>query len=216
MIKYKLKRVPGEDEVYLCTCKDVYDLCMLFCRVQEFYESPFKQIRGKHFEMTTFMKLYSKKFGNGTFSYADDWAGFNVPSKVIEELYKKGELIDLNSYDAVFLKIVGEIRKQTNKEYYLIGSRSNDTSTVEHEMCHAKFALNKKYKKQAMELIRSIPKPILFKIERHLLSIGYSKKTLKDEVQAYVTCDYQMLIENIAFTEREEKKLFTIHSSINE
>jgi hypothetical protein len=166
--------------------------------------------------MTKFMKLYAQKFGGGVFTYMEDWAGFNVPSKVINELYKKKSLIDLNSYDATFLKIIGEIEKQTKKDYYLIGSRSNDASTLQHELCHAKFALNKKYKRQALALIRSIPKPIMFKIERHLISIGYSRKTLKDEVQAYVTCDYQMLIENINFTEKEEKKLFTIHSNINE
>ena len=58
-IEYTLKNLyPG---VYLCTIKDMYDLTMTFCRVQEFYESPFKQIRNKKFLLLEFMKLYSKK-----------------------------------------------------------------------------------------------------------------------------------------------------------
>jgi len=48
-IKYKLKEI--YKGIFLVTIQDEYDLAMTFCRLQEYYESPFKQIRGKTFEM---------------------------------------------------------------------------------------------------------------------------------------------------------------------
>ncbi|NDB56269.1 hypothetical protein EB169_10645, partial [archaeon] len=59
-----------------------FDRAMTFCRVQEFYESPNPQFRGKHFSMWDYMKWYSKEYDRG-FSYPNDWSGFNIPFEVI-------------------------------------------------------------------------------------------------------------------------------------
>ena len=227
-ITYKLSRHPGEDNIFVCTMKDIYDLSMTFMRVQEYYESPFKQIRGKHFNFLEFMKLYSLKFGDGAFTYPSDWAGFNVPGKCVVELYKT-IYDDYNVYDSVMTKIAIEIEREIsgkrnislNKSedvgnYYLIGMQEGDQGALDHELCHAKFALNKKYKKKALENLKKVPVPILKKIEKYLLSIGYCKKTLKDEFQAYIAVDYNFLVDCIKFTKKEEKKLKEIHLIMNE
>jgi hypothetical protein len=71
-------------------------------RAQEYYESPFKQIKGKEFTIIKFMELYSKRFGENAFTYTTDWAGFNIPSKVLSTLYGsdyKYHINDPNEYD---------------------------------------------------------------------------------------------------------------------
>jgi len=210
-MKYKLEQYPGEESIFVVTTDNQYDLAMLFMRVQEYYESPFKQIRGKEFTIIKFMELYSKKLGDGAFTYAKDWPGFNVPGNVIKTIYGPGykyHIEDFNDYDYEMEEILNKIK---SKEFYLIGAVKKDASTIEHELCHARFALDKNYRKKAKDILKKLPDKIRKKIEDYLLSIGYCKGTLEDELQAYIANDYHYLIENIKFSLKDEKKLWNLH-----
>ena len=210
-MKYKLEQYPGEESIFIVTTDNQYDLAMLFMRVQEYYESPFKQIRGKEFTIIKFMELYSKKLGDGAFTYAKVWAGFNVPGEAIKTIYGPGykyHIEDYNEYDEIMEGIALQIR---SKEFYLIGAVKKDASTIEHELCHARFGLDKNYRKKAKDILKKLPNKIRKKIEDYLLSIGYCKGTLEDELQAYIANDYHYLIENIKFSEKDKKKLWNLH-----
>ena len=212
-MKYKLDQYPNEKNIFVVTTDNQYDLAMLFMRAQEYYESSFKHIRGKEFTILKFMELYSKKFGDGAFTYTKDWAGFNVPGKVLDTLYGPGykySIEDFNEYDYEMEEIFNKIK---SKEFYLIGAVKKDASTIEHELCHARFALDKNYKKKVRELLKKLPESIKNKIKKHLLSIGYCQRTLEDELQAYVSSYYHLLIENIKFSAKDKEKLWDVHCS---
>ena len=212
-MKYKLDQYPGEKNIFVVTTDNQYDLAMLFFRAQEYYESPFKQIKGKEFTLMKAMELYSKKLGDGAFTYPKDWAGFNVPGKVLDTLYGPGykyNIQDPSEYDGHMECILSMIKP---KEFYLIGAVKKDVATIEHELCHARFALDKNYKKKVRELLKQLPDKMKKKIEDYLLSIGYCKGVLEDELQAYITCDYHFLEENIKFSAKDKEKLWKIHCS---
>ena len=65
---------------FILNFKTQYELSSTFMRVQEFYESPFKNIKNKLFSHIQFMDTYANEYGN--FTYTSDWAGFNVPGNV--------------------------------------------------------------------------------------------------------------------------------------
>jgi hypothetical protein len=44
------------------------------------------------------MEWYSKKQGDGAFTYPTDWAGFNIPSAVVTGVHALG-ISDYNRYD---------------------------------------------------------------------------------------------------------------------
>jgi len=209
-MKYKLEQYPGEKNIFVVTTDNQYDLAMLFLRVQEYYESPFKQIRGKEFTLMKFMELYSKKFGDGAFTYANDWVGFNVPGDILVTLYGDNynyHIEDYNEYDQHMTDIVNQIRG----EFYLIGAVKKDANTIGHELCHARFGLDKEYKKKARSILKKLPDKIKKKIEDYLLSIGYCKGALEDELQAYIANDYHQLVESIKFSQKDQKKLWSLH-----
>mgnify|MGYP006947912899 CR=1 FL=1 len=59
-MKIKNDYVVGElkqirPQIFAVSIKDNYQRTMLFCRYQEFYESPFKDIRGKFFTWEKYM-----------------------------------------------------------------------------------------------------------------------------------------------------------------
>jgi hypothetical protein len=213
-VKYKLKEI--HPKVWLVTMDNPYDLAMTFCRVQEFYESPFKEIRGKEFNMTEFQRMYSMKFGDGSFTYPLDWAGFNVPSYIVEKCYRDYDCRDCNYtlYDEIFIDIWAEIN--ADGKYYIIGSETNKQTTIDHELAHAFYYLYPSYKKSVDKITDKVPNVIQKKIKKWLTSIGYNDKVFKDELQAYLSADPCTLTNNNAFTKSQEKTIEKIHKQLKE
>lgn len=190
-IDYKLTEV--EDRVFHCVIKNTYDLAMTFCRLQEFYESPFDEIRGKNFKFLDFMKIYIEKRNENFFTYPVDWAGFNIPSDIIIK-YLETPFADLNHYDDVILEIHNSIENH-DEPYYLIGSDGENNITLKHEICHAFYFLNKKYRKKVNLILKEIPQSSYNKIKMVLKSLGYDKKFVKDEINAYLATEYDILLD---------------------
>jgi len=205
-VKYSLKNLyPG---IYLCKIENMYDLAMTFCRVQEYYESPIKEIRGKKFTLIELMSRYAKK-NDGSFSYPIDWGGFNIPGPIVEALYKGG-IDDQNIYDDIILDIHKTIIAEVgNSHYYLIGSNS-DKSTIAHECAHALFFLDKEYKKRTKEILKRLHKSVYKKAERVLLDLGYYKSVIDDELQAYLSTEFHSLKSKTKFNKKEIDNLTSV------
>lgn len=213
-IKYELNEI--HPKVFLVTIDNAYDLAMTFCRVQEFYESPFKEIRGKHFNILEFQRMYSMEFGDGIFTYPHDWAGFNVPSKILIECYSdiNKPIIDFNCYDEIIWDINNQIRLKGIEKYYLIGSEPNAQGTINHEVAHAFYYLHPKYKSAANKIADKVSEKSKNKIKNWLSSLGYCDNVFKDELQAYLTADINRIIECCNASKTEEKKLEKISKEL--
>jgi hypothetical protein len=207
-INYELKEI--YPKVFLVTTENSYDLAMTFCRVQEFYESPHKEIRGKNFDMVEFQRLYTMRRGEDCFTYPADWTGFNVPSKIIWYCYFANNIPNPNQYDETFETIVRKITENTNSirdaKYYLIGAQAGNQTTIDHEVAHAFYYLYPAYKKEANKIIKQLPKRLEKKITDWLLEIGYNKKVIKDEIQAYLTAE-NLSDNDVSTSPTEDKKL---------
>jgi hypothetical protein len=211
-IKYSLKKLyPG---IYLCKIEDMYDLAMTFCRVQEFYESPFKQIRGKRFTLIELMALYSKK-NEGSFTYPMDWGGFNIPGPIVASLYDY-KIEDYNIYDSIILEIHNKIVTETeSNQYYLIGSNT-DVCTIEHECCHALFFLDKNYRENALKILKKLYRSLRKKAEDVLLELGYDKSVMDDEIQAYLTTEFNTLKAKKKLNTKEQKNYNSVVKELKE
>lgn len=179
MFKIKKKEVvPG---VVLLTFKNQYETCSTFMRLQEFYESPFRDIKGKFFTLEDFMDRYAK--GQGNFTYTTDWGGFNVPGHVVREFFKtfNGEL--LNKEEG-FRELLQPYMDRDQK-FYVIGLYSDDA--YEHELCHALYYLRPDYKAKADALVKALPKIIRDFLTGWLLDKGYSMPLVVDEINAYLS-----------------------------
>ena len=182
-INYKIKEV--KPNVFAVIVKDKYDRAMLFCRAQEYYESPSAKFRGKNFSIWDYMKWYHEQNEWG-FSYGADWSGFNIPLKTIRECYNKLNKIE-TPYDKVMDEIVNKISSNTG---YVIGCGNTKGETFKHEVCHAMYHLNKNYKKQMDDLTRGLPKKYYNTFKDNILKMGYAQKVIDDEIQAYMQYGY--------------------------
>ena len=215
-IKYKLEKIT--DRIYHCIINDSYDLAMTFCRVQEFYESPFTQIRGNSFELLQLMSLYSKKNGLGYFGYPADWAGFNIPGSIIQKCYFEKNIIDLNYYDDIIMDIHDTIMDELDERdprYYLIGSEGDNETTKRHEIAHALYHLNNEYKRKVDKVVKRITPKIHKQIEEYLLEIGYTKKVVVDEINAYFATEDSSIWESLEPNKKEKVLLEDVQSELS-
>jgi len=173
--------------IFLLSFDSYYDLAMHFVRAQEFYESNNIKLRNTHFTLVDFMEWYAKT-NDGTFSYPDDWAGFNVPGWVFKKVLNKKAIKDWNKYDEFMFKVTKQLQKRVPNNnpcgFYLIGASTEDSKTVDHEIAHGLYYTNSAFKSEMQVLTESFQKQFdSFTV--YLRKIGYDESVLKDEFQAY-------------------------------
>ena len=198
-MKIKDKLVEGEikeiiPNIFAVIIKNTYDRAMLFCRYQEFYESPFDEIRGNSFTLEEYMRLYSQNNKKGYFSYPNDWLGFNLPSKILKDAHKQFKKHG-SGYDIVMSQIIEyceiESRKHNNdlpNPWYVIGVDDPSSPTINHEIAHGLYYINLKYKVEMDYLITQIKQKEYIHFGKQLILRGYvnDKKIIDDEIQAFM------------------------------
>ena len=220
-MKIKHPLVKGEvkevfPKIYCAFIDDDYDRAMLFCRYQEFYESPTKEYRGKYFSWSKFMRYYKDHWKKDTFTYPIDWTGYNIPSKSLEKSIDAFR--DESEYDQIMLDIwqfcFRNIREKYNGYYdfYLIGASSKDLRTMDHEIAHGLFYTNSDYRLKMELALYRVPQKTRDKIDKKLIKMGYvnDRKILNDEAQAFLSTGlYNGLdIKEIKKYEKEFIKIF--------
>jgi hypothetical protein len=193
-IDYKIEEV--RPNVFAVIVKDHYHRAMLFCRVQEFYESPNPQFRGKNFSIWDYIEWYSREH-NDVFTYTFDWGGFNIPLKTAWDCYEKLRVSE-TPYDGVMDVIIRTIemnmfnKKNTrNWNAYIIGADSTESDTFEHEICHGLYATNKEYKLLVDEVTETISTKDYLTFKNNLIRMGYTDGVIDDEIQAYLSTNYE-------------------------
>ena len=194
-IDYKIEEV--RPNVFAVIVKDHYHRAMLFCRVQEYYESPNPDFRGKNFSIWDYIEWYSREHGD-VFTYTFDWGGFNIPLKTAWDCYEKLKGYE-TPYDVAMDTIIRTIESRTfnekkntrNWNAYIIGAPTTEDETFEHEVCHGLYATNKEYKGLVDEITETIEWQDYLKFEGNLLDMGYTASVIPDEIQAYLSTNYE-------------------------
>lgn len=155
-----------------------------FMRVQEHYENP--DLQGQVFTAGQLIDWHKKKYGE--WDYPKRWSGFNVPVDCFK-LFFKGMFDPLYASEASLLQAV----KSKKGIKYVIGLCSKDKEfhqTRRHELAHAMFATNAKYRKKVEYIIKSYDNADL---EAFILNLGYSELVLIDEINSYIVADSEYL-----------------------
>ena len=180
--------------IYCATIDDDYDRAMLFCRYQEYYESPYKKFRGKKFTWMEYMRFYKDTWKKKVFTYPEDWSGYNIPSNIldggVDAFYKETEYDEVMN-DIYFYCAIDSQNKNDGErcDWYLIGASSKDVKTMDHEIAHGLYFTNKVYKKMVDTLIKNIKPTHYDKLKKKLIKMGYvdDKKIIDDEIQAFMS-----------------------------
>ena len=205
-VSYKIKEIVKN--IFAVVVPNSYERGMLFCKVQEFYESPNEKFVNKKFSIWDYYRWYSSKNGNGCFSYPKDFVGYNFPLIVGKKCY---EINDIETpYDEIMNQIIEELFKNGERQY-LIGVDSLSDSIFDHELCHGLYYTNFEYKLEMDKVTNDLSKEDIGKFKLNLSKKGYNKKVLKDEIQAYMATEID---DKITKGIRNKKKIHQKYKSI--
>lgn len=169
-----------------------YDLTMHFFRYQEYYDSA--EMSGKNVQFVDLLESYTSGIGNGTFSYINDWVGFNLPAKHLFDRHREG-ISDKNRCDDLMLSIFSYIKsKEGSEDFYVIGTSGGDPVkdlTFKHELAHGLFFSNPEYKGVMISEVENLPKSVRNRVFRVLEKWGYDESIWVDEAQAYLATGLQ-------------------------
>lgn len=186
-MKRPFEIIEVKPRIFLFEFKDRYDMCMYFLRYQEYYESPNPKFRGQSFDIFDFMKWYTKKFGKGSFTYPNDWNGFNIPGDTIKKVWDLG-ILSKTIYDYEMLMAWRECNTTANGEkFYIIGVVKGRRTTLSHEIAHGLFTLYPEYKKEMTKLVKALDPKIKNTLFKGLKKLGYTSQVYIDESQAYMS-----------------------------
>lgn len=168
---------------------DQYDLAMLFCRIQEFHESPIPGVRGTHWTMDWFMREYVRYHEEECFTYPGDWGGFNLSKTVIDKFYEtRPTYAEELPWDREFKRVTHALRNWYSNYYVIGGTNVNDSGLLRHELAHAFYSLRSDYKYAVDTVINAYPKHAAALIRKRLERKGYAGEVFNDEFNAYL-CD---------------------------
>src|SRR5271157_5489607 len=125
--KMNVKLIKIRPQVYHLIFKTRYEMCSTMMRLQEFYESPYKNVKGKYFTLEEYMDTYAKDFGN--FTYTEAWSGFNVPDVAIKNFFGlfKDNLLEKEKY------LYNILINICDSKYYLIVTCEKTSDCINHE-----------------------------------------------------------------------------------
>jgi hypothetical protein len=159
------------------------EMCKALLRFQEHYESP--KFRNKIFTLKEFKEWYPKSKGLKKFTYYKDWNGFNFPSYILKPFHA-GKFTKLTAAEK---KILKTFRTQKDKFYVIATTRAGDIMTLNHEIAHGLFYLDKQYKSDTTFIVKSLKKKHYDQFVDSLKTLGYDKSVYIDEIQAYMISD---------------------------
>ncbi len=189
----KCEVVEVKPYIFAVVVKNDYDRSMLFCRYQEYYESPYPEFYRKFFTLEEFMKIYSEKRNMSFFSYPIDWIGYNIPSDVLIESYNLFKNTG-SFYDEIMGQIIdfcenkSKIENGVTNKWYILGVDKINSKVLKHEIAHGYYYTNLEYREKMDTHISKIKETDFLFFKDTLINIGYrdDKTIIYDEIQAYM------------------------------
>ena len=191
------------DHIWAIKSGDSHTRALMFMRPQEYYESAFDEIINKQFKVSRFMDIYKQQYGKKDFTYGSDWAGFNIPSTVLEECMFNIPEDEINNWDKLMLSVINTIRTiESGHNYYLLGVDELSNALLEHEFAHAMFFTLPEYKEEMTKMNEDCDPTVRDMMCKCITEYGYADHVLPDELQAYMSTGLgakmeQMNIPNI-------------------
>ena len=169
----------------------LHDLGLAFVRAQEYSDGA--RYYRKIFELEDFARDWKRIHQVDTFDYLDRWNGYNLRGEIylrwLKEVEASSALMPLEGSLRDALLSVGSL--QEIEHGYLFGVCDDEGPAekelvTRHEIAHAFFALDERYRQKANAAVKNLPRDYLVLAEACLCEKGYHPRVFIDEIQAYL------------------------------
>jgi hypothetical protein len=168
--------------------KTIPDLTKSFFRMAEYYEGHRYIAKKQHVDMAEFLDNWIDRQGN--VDYFKFWDGFNITDSAFRAWSRT-----VGTLSQAEQTVVDAINRATAgmKKFCVIGISGDDPATLQHEMFHAKYYLNSKFKTNANQLLKDHAQDHAVKTIKKILTtkLDYTDH-VEEEVGAYLYAGSQL------------------------
>ena len=176
------------DGCVLLKFKTIPDLTKSFFRMAEYYEGNRYIDKKQHVDMVEFLDNWMDRQGNA--DYFKFWDGFNITDSAFRSWYRTvGKLSQAEQ------TVVSAVEQATKgmKKFCVIGVSGDDPATVQHELFHAKYYLDPKFKQQVDQLFDECRNDPAIKAMAKVLKNKLDYHThIEEEIAAYLYAGSQL------------------------
>lgn len=185
--------------IYLASFPTQKELTFTMCRVEEFYEAASDRLRGQVFSWAEFIDEFMNDAGE--LDYFHRWVGFNIPGDVFTQwavAFTDKSAREQALSDAIMAKISPGVK------FYVLAVKDQATDVKDHEIAHALYYINNRYRAEMDALNSSAAGEIKASMVAVLTQLGYSATVHDDELQAYLaTSDYTYMYNRFGLTQAQ-------------
>lgn len=159
-----------------------HDMHLGLMRFSDFYEGD--KLKGKFFDHETLIRTWIQDYKQ--FDLFESVAGYNLTDRDVRKFFQKFKEESLWDIEKDIKEALSPYLKKKDK-FCVIGCTIGDDITFNHEAAHGFYYLDKEYKKDMDKLVNGFRKDQKAQIMKGLEELGYIKKVLMDEAQAFLS-----------------------------
>ena len=184
-------------DIFEFTFPSLKHLGRTFVRMQEFYDSPFPELRGQYFTLDQFTKITHQTIPQ----YCASNGGYALNGQVLQHFFKLYHE-HLTSHERIFFDVLFQkVTHETLSNIFVIGMLpSIDWNTQVHELSHAIYYLDADYRLFTNEIYSVASPTQQKKIERKMRKFQYYERFWNGIYQD----------ERIAFAQSVSKRLLAL------
>ncbi len=175
-----------------------------FLRPQEYFESP--KFKGQIFSTEEFEVWYKTTTPDGTFTYYEQWTGFNFPSWVLDPFFD-GRFRNISEREQAILDFL----KEKRRPFYVVASferppqdRFKLLRVLRHEISHALYYFDPRYRSQVDAILAAAPQDQMKILYNYLIEVkGYNTSVVIDEEHAFLLTLWQQLFDKANISPKE-------------
>lgn len=178
MIKI-VEHAPGIIELKF---KTDYDMHLGLMRFSDFYEG--SKLKGQFFDHETFFRTWLEEYGN--FDMFETICGYNLTDRDIRKFFQIFQEDALWDIEKQVKRILAPYLKSKEK-FCILSCNAGDHITLNHELAHGYYYLDKEYKNQMDEDVKALSPAVWRRVRAGLKELGYIDQVLMDEAQAFLS-----------------------------
>jgi hypothetical protein len=149
-------------------------------------------------KFTVFDFLQEQMNDDGEIDYFSFWSGFNIPGHIITKWWTEGATLDSTPKEDELMRHIWDNVNMSDR-FYVIGAEEKDLTTMNHEIAHALYYLNREYTHKMGDLVQEFMtkyKEDYDSMVAELLRMGYNEDVIDDEIQAYLSSEKKKDLED--------------------
>lgn len=192
-----LKKIQYIPNVWIVYSESSEEIGRAFIRFTEYCESV-KFKNDQNLTVKAIEEWWKSTEKGKELSYYEYWEGHNITGKVLLTFKRNPSLHPITKHEQHVFDLFADVEDKDLEKADIIAFPTTNNVVIDHEIAHVWFSVDPAYKSTQIYNISQINKQVFESLRKELISMGYDKSVVIDEIQAYMSTYIDTLNETFS------------------